>query len=204
MKRTETSVSFRQMTDRGEGYGYSLLMAVFGLLFLGAGVTVLMQGKGMGLAMILFALVFILLSGSTLMPYLRSIEFAGDEIRLKLGFFILARYPAAQIQTLARGTVHPNAKWAWEPEIILLSPRSGQQILEIGKIVLDSAREFPAMHPHVGADAGDPKVLTDGFIKSKFMGLRLERGEGLWLEYDPERAAQLKILLPHGQDLMIF
>lgn len=204
MKRTDTSVSFRQMTDRGEGYGYALLALVFGLIFLGAGVTVLMQGKGMGLVMILFALVFILLSGSLMMPYLQSIEFAGDEIQLKLGFLVLARYPAAQIQTLAWGSVRPNAKWAWEPEIILLSPRSGKEILEIGKIVLDSAWEFPAMHPYVGADAGDPKVLTDGFIKSKFMGLRLEKGEGLWLEYDPERAAQLKTLLPHAQDLMIF
>ena len=204
MQQNDRCASFRQITHKGTGFVIALFMVLSGLLFLCVGIVVLIQEPGLGVILLVFTVIIILFGCSMLLPHFRVLEFDDNEIRLKQGCIILAQYPMGEIQCLASGIVRPNPRTnSWETKIILLSTRSSEQILQIGKITVENAREYPAIPPYVGMDPENPAVIVDAFVKSKFEGICLERGEGLWLEFTAERAERLRAILPFAQDLMI-
>ena len=202
MKKTDAPISFVQMEENKWYAAYSF-MAIAGAVPVGVGLFEILRHRYIGIAALAVGVIVVLFGISMILCFLRRIEIAQDEVRLMLGRRTLKRIAHSQIKTLISGAVQPNGgRWReWKPEIIVLSTQTPEHIQSVGKIAIQSADEFHLQYSPVASGKGDIAELVDAYVNSKMTAMHLEEGEGIWLEYTPERAEKLSRLFPHAVNL---
>lgn len=193
-------IKFRQMEYDREGFVYGCLFAGAGILFVVVGIFVCSQTQWEGLLAILFGTLFAYFGLSITIPYWRTLEIAADEIRLKLGSILLWKMPLSAIQGMGRSIICPNIRGKpWKADVIYLSFQKPTYIRGIERRRVTDA-ELAAIR---GSDAEKERYIMQRVMLLYFWdrgsNMKLNKAEGTWLEYTPERASALKRLFPQAE-----
>lgn len=195
---------FRQME-------FSLGMGWQGLCFTAAGafgvymgLRELLTGSMVGLVVSLFTGLFLGFGLSLLLCFFRRVDITDKEVILRLWSIVLRRIPIDQIRTLGVTTMRLNTRRGREEvEAIVLTPHSA---LYMQKMAGGRGRDMAA-YGRNATEEEKAHAITKSAIRaylrgqlSGLTGTHLPKSEGIWLEYSPERAEELKKLLPRAEN----
>ena len=193
-------VKFSQMEYDRRGFGYGSIFTGAGILFVAVGIFLCSQMQWEGLIAILFGALFAYFGMSIMVPYWRMLEFSADEIRLKLGSILLWKMPLSAIQGMGRSIICPSIRGKpWKAEVIYLSFQKPSYIRGIERRRVTES-ELAAIR---GSDIEKERYIMQRVMFLYFWdqgsNMKLNKAEGAWLEYTPERAAALKRLLSNAE-----
>ncbi len=193
-------VKFRQMEYDRDGFGYGFLFTGGGILCMGMATIACSRMQLEGLFILLIALLILWLGLSIIVCYWRTLEFSEDEIRLKLGPILLRKIPLSTIRGMGRSEICPNIRGnPWKAEIIFLSFEEPTHIRGIERHRVTDA-ELAAI---AGSEEEKEQYIMQKamflYFKDRGSSMSLNKTYGTWLEYTPERAAELKHLLPDAE-----
>ncbi len=195
---------FRQME-------FSLSLGWTGVIFTAAGaygvyvgLRELLTGSMVGLVVMLFTGLFMAFGLSLLLCLFRRVDITDKEVILRLWSIVLRRIPISQIRTLGVTTMRLNTRrWHSEVEVIVLTPHSA---LYMQKMAGGRGRDMAA-YGRNATEVEKAHAITKSAIRaylsghmSGVSGTHLPKSEGIWLEYSPERAAQMVKLLPRAEN----
>jgi hypothetical protein len=195
-ENAQQQIVFRQMEYDMGGVGYGILFVLAGLLFSGCAIAAICNknyavapGGIIGFLFILFGLPLV---GSSI----TRVKITNQEVCLILGPFVLQRIATPDICTLAYSTMTPSIRGRpWSAEIIVLSPRSSSHIRYVARRWVKD-EEISGITDPVEKEKQIMQKSAQAYFQSHSSGFHLKHPEGIWLEYTPERAEELRTLFP--------
>ena len=197
---------FRQMDFKPRAVYAGLPLVVCGAAGVGLGIRVLWSWPLLGLGTIVFCGMFVAVGLSLLLPCFCRVDVTDTEVLLRFRKIVLRRIPKEEIHLLGPATMKLSSSGIrpTEVSIIVLSTRSPVFIkTQMGR----RGWEFDLAWRKFSSEEEKEYYRTRGMIRDYFSGrvsvmagLYLRRDEGIWLEYTPERAAQLVKLLPRAEN----
>lgn len=192
--------------------GFSLGMGWQGLCFTAAGafgvymgLRELLAGSMLGLVVMLFTGLFLGFGLSLLLRFFQRVDITDKEVILRFRSIVLRRIPIEQIQTLGVAAMRlPTERRTREVEVIVLSPRSPKYIrTQVGTRGWERKLGGIRFSSEQDREHAITRYAIRAYLRGQLSGLagiHLPKSEGIWLEYSPDRAEELKKLLPHAEN----
>ena len=211
MKKKNDTLIFRQMNGLTNSHAYGGLFVLFGAFFLFLGIAALCEGQYEGVIFVLISAVVILWSGSLMKSHYYRVKFTEDETCLTFGPFVLQRMAKTDVQTLCLiiedltvhgrgGGVHKGLKEETKTYILVMSPHPPSYFRYIAKRWVSPEVE---QREYATEEAREYAVIDsaiDAYFARNMTNFQMDRSDGIWLEYTPERYEELKKQLPHATD----
>lgn len=197
--KNEEQIAFRQMEYDMDGCFYGSGFVFGGILFCVVAIGAICNESYGGLLVVPMGLFMISFGLPLVVSYITQVRITDKEVFLLLGPVVIKRMARSDICTLAYSTMTPNIRGRpWTAEIIFLSPSPPTHIRHIARRWVKD-EEISGITDPIEKEAVIMRKAAERYFQSS--GFHLITSEGIWLEYEPERADKLKKLFP---DAVVF